>query len=546
MRILLYLDPYPIRGSMVTQRQVAYKFARMFDVAGQVPDNCDYRLYSNYDVLAATIAKYPRVKDICLMPLETEQALFQQNLFPWLERGMQEWVALAKGEGLADQYCEILADIHARFPFDLVVHWGANGAVARFCDKNGLRRVAMEWGCTHKPYVSTIVFDPNGVRGNASPSVVDFADIHETVGGKGSSAALDLMTYGEPGGANLYEAQFQYEPTFTEQITGMASGRPIAFLPLPAHDDANLLLHSDFLSPTEVIDHLLPQLTEAGYFCFVKPHPAMLAHPGGGAELFRVHRSVYKHPNAFCIDPQAWGAESRRFLAVSDLVVTVNSSMGFEAMLHDKPVCVLGKAMYKPGNVFPTLDNVRSREIFEKDFMLDYRIKISVLRKFFLDAYLVPDTYAFELTAFTDRVLHLSGLRHSAAQAVQSIYNRFGPDGRQQRLARVYSVEPEPSFTPTKREQNRELANIQVRVSELLSSTSWRTTLPLRLAAALLRGSPYKDPSEPRSIEEGIRTIETVMSSGSWAVSWPLRLAKGWTAARRRSKDIAADSNGPT
>jgi hypothetical protein len=538
MRALIYIEPHPIRDSMVAQLGIANYFARMFEAAGQMPHECDYRLYSNDNILTAIISKFSSIKDICLMPTEAEQAMFQRNLVPWLERGMQEWIILANGEGLADQYYKVLGDIYARFPFDVVVHWGANGAIARFCDDNALGRVAMELGCTRDPYRSTIVFDPNGVSGSASPSLVDFADICEAVGSKGSSAELDLMTYSGPGTRNLYEARFDYDAALDEQIIGMAAGRRIAFLPLPVHDDPKLQMYSKFSSPTEVVDHLLPQLTEAGFFCIVKPHPAMLAHSGGGAEHFRVRQAVFKSPSAFCIDGQVGASANIRLIELSDVLVTVNSSVGFEATLHNKPVCVLGEAVYKPRNVFPTLDDLKLQRIFERGFDNDYRNKIGALRKYFLDAYLVPKGTAFDLASFTDRVCQLSELKGDAVETVQSIYREFGAAGRQQRLAQLDREAPDSVRAPAKRQEDKLLGSVQARVFTLLNSTSWRVTRPLRLASAKLRNAHYSDPHTPKSVTEGIRTIEHIMSSSSWAFSWPLRFAKErWSAIVRRFGD---------
>jgi hypothetical protein len=522
---------------MIAQLYIGNHIARMFEAARQMPHDCDYRLYSNDNILTAIISQFSSVEDLCLMPTDAEQTVFQRNLVPWLERGIQEWIALANGEGPADQYYDILADIRTRFPFDVVVHWGTNGAVTRFCDDNGLGRVAMDLGCTRDPYRNTIVFDPKGVSGSASPSLVDIADICEAVGSKGSSAELDLMTYSASGSRNLYEARFDYDAALDEQIIGMAAGRRIAFLPLPAHDDPRLQLYSKFSSPTEVVDHLLPQLTEAGYFCFVKPHPSMLTHPGGGAEHFRVRQAIFKSRSAFCIDGQMGASSNIRLIELSDVLVTVTSSVGFEATLHNKPVCVLGKAMYKPDNVFPSLGDVRLHRIFEQDFSDDYRNKIGILRQFFLDAYLVPTQTAFDLAAFTDRVRQIAGLRGSTAETVESIYHQFGPAGRQHRLAQLDRDIPSSAPTPANREQDKLLVNVQAHASALLNSTSWRATRPFRLINAKVRGVPYADPPPPRTVAEGIQVIESIMSSASWACSWPIRFSKAaWFSLKRRLK----------
>lgn len=525
MRILIYIEPHPIRDSMAAYKYVAYYFARMLKEAAKVPDDCEFRIYSNTDILGAVLSRFDGLQDYCLMPTEAEQTLFEANLSPWLNEGIQHWIDLANGHGIADKYYDLLGDIHSRFPFDVVVHWGANGAAARFCDDNRVGRVAMELGCTRNPYRNTIVFDPYGANGGASPSLVDLFDMENAIGGKETSAELDLISYSDPEGRSVSERRFDYMPALDEQILGMAAGRKIAFLPLQLHDDANLLLYSDFSSSSEVVDRILPQLSEAGYFCFIKPHPGILRRPGGRAELHRIQQAVYGSSMAFCLDQNAGASSNTRIFELSDLVVTVNSSVGFEATLHDKPVCVLGKAIYKPGNLFPEISDVVSGYIDDEDYIRAYRQRIGKLRTFFLDAYLVPQETAFNLEGFTKRVRQLSMERNSPADAVRAIYRQFGAEGREQRLSFLTQQQGQ-STSSSKQSKDPLLASVQANVTALLGSTSWRVTRPLRLFGARLRGVRYKDPSTPKSVAEGIRTMGDILSSSSWALTWPVRFAK--------------------
>ena len=49
---------------------------------------------------------------------------------------------LLRGEGeITDDYVGVLTAVRKRFPFDVVLHWGENGAVNRFAKQNGLVRV---------------------------------------------------------------------------------------------------------------------------------------------------------------------------------------------------------------------------------------------------------------------------------------------------------------------------------------------------------------------------------------------------------------------
>ena len=43
-----------------------------------------------------------------------------------------------------------------------------------------------------------------------------------------------------------------------------------------------------------------------------------------------------------------------QLVATSDAVITVNSSVGFEAFFYDKPVALLGDAVFAPKNSLPT------------------------------------------------------------------------------------------------------------------------------------------------------------------------------------------------
>ncbi len=536
MRILIYIEPHPIRDTMSGYKSVAYLFARMLKGTGRTSDDCELRIYSNTDTLNAALSKFSGLQNYCLMPTEAEQAFFEESLYPWLNDGIQHWVDLANGRGIGDKYYDLLGNIHSRFPFDIIVHWGANGAVSRFCNDNGLGRVAMELGCTRNPYRSTIVFDPNGANGGASPALVDISDIDNAIGGRGTSAELDLISYSDLQGRSVSERRFDYIPALDEQILGMAAGRKIAFLPLQLHDDANLLLYSDFSSSSEVVERILPQLSDAGYFCFVKPHPGILRRPGGRAELHRIQQAVHSISMAFCLDQNAEVSSNTRIFELSDLIVTVNSSVGFEATLHDKPVCVLGQAIYKPANLFPEMSDVVSGRIGDEDYIRAYRQRIGKLRAFFLDAYLVNQEIAFSLDSFTERVRQISAEQGSPSDAIRTIYRQYGAEGREQRLS--FLAQEQSRALPSKQIRDPLLASVQANVASLLESTSWRVTRPLRLIRARLRGAHYKDPSVPKSVAEGIRTMEYILSSSSWALTWPIRFTKNRLSSLKKRSEL--------
>lgn len=93
-------------------------------------------------------------------------------------------------------------------------------------------------------------------------------------------------------------------------------------------------------------------------------------------------------------------------ISISDVVVTVNSSVGFESLYFDKPVVVLGEAVYKPKNLFPSID-----EFLSDGFDLDsYLQNIGVLRRIMLGGYLQPASIFNSPLLFINLVLHIKEL----------------------------------------------------------------------------------------------------------------------------------------
>ncbi|OYW87213.1 MAG: hypothetical protein B7Z23_14075, partial [Pseudomonadales bacterium 32-61-5] len=103
--------------------------------------------------------------------------------------------------------------------------------------------------------------------------------------------------------------------------------------------------------------------------------------------------------------------ENSQLIAMSDVVLTVNSSVGFEALYFDKPVVVLGDAVYKPRDLFPTLDDFLAGRFDHAAYLAG----TGWLRRFFLGGYLQSqrvrsDVSTFErLVGLIDRLYRLHG-----------------------------------------------------------------------------------------------------------------------------------------
>lgn len=236
-----------------------------------------------------------------------------------------------------------------RQDIDLVCVWNGTlvplAAAALVARKLGRRTLFFENGCL--PHTTTV--DPCGV--NSKSSLMDKP-----------RAFYDAVTVDEEKLRRLYQAPAAIRPLKTRWYQRMLSHKPrgtpekvtlpdrFVLLPFQVHDDTQVLLHSPAL---KTMPELLRCVTEA-----VRRHNAAC-----GDDLWVV---VKEHPSDFGrVDYSGLRAQYRgakvlflRYYPTPALikrargVVTINSSVGIEALLRHKRVYTLGRAFYNvPGVV---------------------------------------------------------------------------------------------------------------------------------------------------------------------------------------------------
>ncbi|MFT4214396.1 MAG: rhamnan synthesis F family protein [Microbacterium sp.] len=210
--------------------------------------------------------------------------------------------------------------------------------------------------------------------------------------------------YGYSAGLEVLPFEKRLSPLDTSDLSARilgASGK-VAFLPLQLHDDANLVRFSQYTSVQEVVLDVVPQLADAGYLTVVKTHPGSKWRPQSRT-AFALARAALQPwaESVVWLDSTTATYDNSRLMSIADLVVTVNSSVGFEALYFDKTVAVLGEAAYKPAGLFPDLGSV-----IAGSFDLDaYRNGIGLLRRFMLGGYLAADDVRTDPSAFHDILL---------------------------------------------------------------------------------------------------------------------------------------------
>ncbi|MGV0879737.1 rhamnan synthesis F family protein [Martelella sp. FLE1502] len=357
---------------------------------------------STFDRLAAEIPQEWSSK--LIHTTEEEETEFRSYLGSWDGETMALWQQLMAGTGkVTDTYVDLLHRVWSEFPFDAIVYWGDNGAVSRFADEFAITKVAMELGCTRPPFFDSVTMDPFGANGSGTIARLTIDDLKSIVGANPMSAFEAIFGFSDALTSDAYRQQFDPLP---HALSSRLPDEKIVFFPLQLFDDANLLRFSHYETVMDVVLDTVPALVEAGYTVVVKPHPAATHREGASlANLFGRHVTApYSNKLIWLDEPQ--NVSNARLFSISDFVVTVNSSVGFEALYFDKPVVVLGDSSYKPKGVFPTLHQMISGEFnYEK-----YKEDISILRRFVLEGYLLPSTITTDTSEFVGKIATIDGL----------------------------------------------------------------------------------------------------------------------------------------
>lgn len=409
-KALFYLEPHPIRNSMEHFADVVDNISSIFK---RNIDN-KIQIYSNTQTLDRLAKKNFISPSTFLFPKDSEQSFFESQLQNWTAGGMSTWVSLLDGSSssLINSYQKILQRLAEENNFEYIFYWGTNYAVSDFCKQNKIKALALELGCSRLPFLDTIVADPKGVNGNSFVSDLSIEDLPEY-------GWIDWLSELTCKNQTIYQNSFEY--TRFNQLNDLC-GKRVAFIPLQLFDDANLLIFSPFSTLREFVSHILPPLLKAGYLCVFKEHPGSKFRPG--AQESNLEAKLYAFSQS--LNQIVWigsGEESPSncfFYKNCNLVVTNNSSAGFEGLIFGLPVIVIGDAGYKIKGVFPSLE-----EYLEGNFEEDvYLKKINKLLTFFYKDYLIEKEVATQSLAFGEKLKSIARISEGRSSSLE-LLNKF-------------------------------------------------------------------------------------------------------------------------
>ena len=280
----------------------------------------------------------------------------------WNELAIERWKDLMLGRGrIAEIYTEMLAWLYKTYRFERYVYWGSNATIRNFARDMGLRSCAMELGPTRYPFRETRYCDFSGVNGDAHSVGLDLDEF----------SPMDTERWLADGGVAYKSGagvERRYHPLLSKasrRIYGCT--RPMALLALQLDADSNCLIHSGFSGMDEMVKIVVPKLVQSGWTVFVKPHPAAARERCQGKDRlcnYMAHEACRRYlAQTFGPDEAFWldDVAPDGYLSLvdkMDAVVTINSSVGLEALLLGKVVVCLGNAPYNVGGRLPTLDDL--------------------------------------------------------------------------------------------------------------------------------------------------------------------------------------------
>lgn len=405
----------------------------------------DMRLCSGPDLLA-------RAPLTAVIPDEADNALNEVGTTEdpgQLVLTQQEAVALDRAPDTANAVASrnaALQSLHARFPFEVLMTWGARPGLALIAAELGARVLTLSPGLSGPGCLPGVLLDPVLAEDGAAQSLMSrltLSQITAITGGRGLASAPALMAWSDPAEAGPLEAQVQPLDLPLGSRLRAARGK-IALIALDPTPDQD----GDEMGTTgPLFDRLrtaVPLLIARGYTVAIRPSPSDdPTLPGVQTQLAELMAELTPFLSSLIwVDPQP-GSDSA-LIAAADLVVSTGGPTGFLALLMDKPLVLLGPAAYGLPGVFPDLEQATS-PAFDT---ATYKSAIGLLRRLVLDSQILPRSLLADRAWMGQRIATLvetasgeNGQGQDAAAAIvaRRLFDAFGPAERHRR--RVLALE---------------------------------------------------------------------------------------------------------
>lgn len=132
---------------------------------------------------------------------------------------------------------------------------------------------------------------------------------------------------------NLFRISAQSSDVSVLEKPNFLVGKKLIFFPLQVQLDTNIVLYCSYNTMREAFFDIYQHLNADDVFFVIRPHPE---------ESPETLRNIPRLDNVLVSTNESL----EHWLDLSDLVVTINSTVGLEALVKGKPVICLGKSIY--------------------------------------------------------------------------------------------------------------------------------------------------------------------------------------------------------
>jgi hypothetical protein len=333
MKILIYIEPHPIRNNLLEYSNVAKVFADMLLQAdsNNLP-SYELKIFCNPLIYDKLIDKRSSkiLNSFLFKPNDETWNRILAFYDKWDEAAIKTWSDLYKGIGPASFfYEEIIRDLVKLNNFDTIITWGQNGAVKNISKDLPLNHVIMELGPFRSPICNTIQMQVRNVYGNYEN--IDLKKIPDRIN------TINKMHKIYESFSNLLSFKIKILNYFLQKNIGKN-----ILIPLQLRDDSNIVNDSEYDSMLDFLEELLPQLKK--YTIYIKPHPNYKSRSVNRKDHTACNKYCKQFRNVFWMDQFKLSKYNNQIVNGFDFILSVNSSIIYDGIIANKRVVVFGKS----------------------------------------------------------------------------------------------------------------------------------------------------------------------------------------------------------
>lgn len=283
---------------------------------------------------------------------------------------------------------------------EMIFCWNYDGLLKKHCLKQKVSVYFNELGLSRNPNPAVYYSDPEGV--NSTSSLLAFWNSFENFQLSDEELTIARITHGTV--LNNYKITNERRIQITNELN-LNSEKKTVLIVLQVEDDSNIVAGSNFNSMQEFVD-LCQRYNSSDIQYIIKKHPA------------EPHCEVFMQNIPVITEEYS----SQELVALADYVYTINSSLGFEALIAGKKVITFGKAPYAFPGIVGYFD-------FDTNQIIEAHRELQPQESDFLKlVYLTYHQYFFSETKFYDAEFHIR--RHLFKKTSKSVnYNYFFDNG---------------------------------------------------------------------------------------------------------------------